>query len=134
MNIEVLVATMHQTDTDLIKKMNLKTNAVVINQTDKVDYKEIKSDNTTVRFFSFNERGVGLSRNSALMRSSADICVLADDDMVFSDHYEETVSRAFSENPQADVIIFNLIEEGASLNRQISSPTKINILNYMNYG
>lgn len=68
------------------------------------------------------------------MRSDADICVLADDDMVFCDGYEEKVKKAFSENPQADLIIFNLIEDEESLNRQNATTTKINILNYMNYG
>ncbi len=134
MNIEVLVSTMHQKNTDLINKMNLKTDAIIINQTDNSDFKELSINNDKVRIFSFNERGVGLSRNSALMRSDADICVLADDDMVFCDDYEETVKTAFKDNPQADLIIFNLIEDEKSLNRQNTTITKINILNYMNYG
>jgi len=134
MQIEVLVSTMHQKDTALIQKMNLSTDAIIINQTENVDFKEIKLNNNTVRMFSFNERGVGLSRNSALMRSEADICILADDDMVFCDGYEETVEKAFSENPEADVIIFNLIEDNESLNRRNDTIKKVGILNYMNYG
>ena len=134
MQIEVLVSTMHQKDTALIQKMNLSTDAIIINQTENVDFKDIKLNNNTVRMFSFNERGVGLSRNSALMRSEADICILADDDMVFCDGYEETVKKAFSENPEADVIIFNLIEDNESLNRRNDTIKKISILNYMNYG
>lgn len=134
MQIEVLVSTMHQKDAALIQKMNLSTDAIIINQTENVDFKDIKLNNNTVRMFSFNERGVGLSRNSALMRSEADICILADDDMVFCDGYEETVKKAFSENPEADVIIFNLIEDNESLNRRNDTIKKISILNYMNYG
>ncbi len=134
MKIEVLVSTMHQKNTDLINKMNLKTDAIIINQTDNSDYNEVLLNEQNIRVFSFNERGIGLSRNSALMRSDADICVLADDDMVFCDDYEEIVKNAFIDNPQADLIIFNLIEDEKSLNRQITTVTKINILNYMNYG
>ena len=134
MKIEVLVSTMHQKNTDLINKMNLKTDAIIINQTDNTDYNEISLNEYKVRMFSFNERGVGLSRNSALMRSEADICILADDDMVFCDGYEDTVKKAFSENPEADVIIFNLIEDNESLNRRNDTIKKISILNYMNYG
>ena len=134
MKIEVLVSTMHQKNTDLINKMNLKTDAIIINQTDNSDYKEISLNDHKVRIFSFNERGVGLSRNSALMRSEADICVLSDDDMIFCDDYEETVKMAFKDNSQADVVIFNLIEDEKSLNRQNESVTKISIFNYMNYG
>jgi hypothetical protein len=134
MQIEVLVSTMHQQNTDLIDKMNLNSDAIIINQTDYTDFKEVKINENTVRMFSFNERGVGLSRNSALMRSDADICVLADDDMFFCNGYEETIEKVFSENPQADVIIFNLIEEKESLHRQNDSIKKVGILNYMNYG
>ena len=132
--IEVLISTMHQNDSSLINKMNLKTDAIIINQTDNTNYEEIELNQNNFKIFSFNERGVGLSRNSALMRSDADICILADDDMIFCDNYEETVKKAFAENPDADVVIFNLIEENASLNRQNSSIKKIGILNYMNYG
>ncbi len=134
MKIQVLVSTMHQKNTDFINKMNLKTDAIIINQTDTTDYKEISTNDHKICVFSFNERGVGLSRNSALMRSEADICVLSDDDMMFCDDYEETVEKAFKENSNADVIIFNLIEDQKSLNRQNESITKINTLNYMNYG
>ncbi len=132
--IEVLISTMHQNDSSLINKMNLKTDAIIINQTDNTNYEEIELNQNNFKIFSFNERGVGLSRNSALMRSDADICILADDDMIFCDNYEETVKKAFAENPDADLVIFNLIEENASLNRQNSSIKKIGILNYMNYG
>ena len=81
MKIEVLVSTMNQQDTALIEKMKLETDAVIINQTDKHEFKEITLNENKIRFYSFNERGVGLSRNSALMRSDADICILADDDI-----------------------------------------------------
>ena len=134
MKIEVLVSTMHQKDTALINKMKLKTDAIIINQGESTDYNEISSNGHKVRIFSFNERGVGLSRNSALMRSTADICVLADDDMVFCEDYKEIVEKAFKNNPEADLIIFNLIEDEKSQNRENTAITKINILNYMNYG
>lgn len=134
MNIEVLVSTMNQVDTDLINKMNLQTDSIIINQTDNVNFNEAKKNDKTIRVFSFNERGVGLSRNSALMRSEADICILADDDMVFCDGYEEAVKKAFSDNPNADLIIFNILEEAKTHFRQNTKITKVNILNYMNYG
>lgn len=134
MRIEVLVSTMHQKDMHLVEAMRLRTDTIVINQTDVFNYEEVKADWGRVRFFSFVERGVGLSRNSALMRSDADICVLADDDMVFHDGYEETVRNAFERYPEADVIIFNL-NEGSSMNgRENQIASKVGLLNYMNYG
>ena len=45
MNLEVLVATMHQKDYSLLEKMNISSNAVVINQcdSDSVDRFEYKN-------------------------------------------------------------------------------------------
>ena len=44
---------------------------------------------------SFTERGVGLSRNNALMRASADICLFADDDIIYENNYKEILNRYF---------------------------------------
>lgn len=131
--IEVLVSTMHQKNTDLIEKMNLQSDAIIINQTDVHGYRECIHGGHKMRFYSFAERGIGLSRNSALMRSTADICILADDDMVFEDSYCDTVQKVFDENPSADVVIFNLIEKD-SVRRVNTKVKKIHKLNYMNYG
>ncbi len=132
--IEVLISTMHQKDTQLVEKMHLQSDAIIINQTDSHGFQEFISNGHKVRFYSFAERGVGLSRNSALMRATGDICVLADDDMVFMDNYCATVQRVFDQNPSADVIIFNIIENGPTRRRTNTKIKKIHKLNYMNYG
>lgn len=108
MRLEVLVSTMDQKDFSLINKMNLSSDAIIINQSDYFDYNEVTKDDNLFRMYSFNERGVGKSRNNALMRSSADICVLADDDMVYVDNYKEIILNEFKKNPKADVIIFSV--------------------------
>ena len=43
---------------------------------------------------------------NALMRADADICLFADDDMVYEDNYVEIIENAFRDNPYADVIVF----------------------------
>ncbi|MCE5286201.1 MAG: glycosyltransferase family 2 protein [Pelosinus sp.] len=108
MNIEVLVSTMHQNDLSLIKKMNLQTNAIIINQCNRNSYLEKSINNRQYKMYSFSERGVGKSRNNALMRSTADICVMADDDVVYLDNYEAIIKDAFIRMPNADVIMFNV--------------------------
>lgn len=106
MRLQVLVSSMHITKPkQLIKDMNIKKNAIIINQTSKNDYEEL--DNNIV-FYSFNERGVGLSRNSALMRANADIVLISDYDMHYVDNYEEIVLEAFRKNKDADMIVFNV--------------------------
>lgn len=63
----------------------------------------------------------------------ADICLLADDDMVFSDGYKERAVKSFEDNPNADVIIFNIDEKPVV--RYVNKKTvKIKKHNYGRYG
>lgn len=110
MNIQVLVSTMNQTDCSLLDKMNIKSDAIVINQCQDNSLKKFEYKNHLIKWYSFSERGIGLSRNTALMRADANVCLFADDDIVYENDYTEKVEKAFSENPKADVIIFNVKE------------------------
>lgn len=133
MRIQVLVAAMHQTDRSLPEKMNIKTDAIIGNQCDRNEVEEFEWNGHKIKYLSFAERGVGLNRNNALMRADADICLFADDDMVYEDDYVETVLKAFEENPKADVIVFNLIEP-VPTRFIIQKPSKVGYLNYLRYG
>ena len=105
---QVLVSTMNQKDFSLYDSMNLNSDAIIINQCDDNSYDHVTIRNNDVKMYSFAERGVGLSRNSALMRASADIVEFADDDMIFIDGYQEMVKKAFEEHPEADAILFSV--------------------------
>ena len=109
MNIQVLIATMNQNDHSLLEKMNIQTDAIVGNQCDRNDVERFNYNGHNIAWYSFAERGVGLNRNNALMRATADIGLLADDDMVYVKSYDEIVKKAFQEIPDADVIVFDLI-------------------------
>lgn len=130
MKIQVLVATMNQTDHMLLNKMNIRTDAIIGNQCDRNEIEDFTWNGHKVKYLSFAERGVGLNRNNALMRANADICLLADDDMVYEDRYEKTVENAFVDNPTADVIVFNLYNS----NRIIEKKTNVGYLNFLRYG
>lgn len=133
MNLEVLIATMKQDDFSLLDKMNIQSDAVVANQTDKYGMEEFKYKDHRIRWFSFNERGVGLNRNNALMRAEGDIALIADDDMVYVDNYKELVKKEFKKYPEADLIIFNLIEK-VPTRHIIKKPYKVGYMNYMRFG
>lgn len=133
MNIQVLVAAMNQSDHSLLSKMNIRTDAIVANQCDRNSIEEFLYNGKSIKYLNFAERGVGLNRNNALMRASADICIFADDDMVYVDNYDEIIIRSFEENPQADVIIFNLKEKIPS-RYIITQKTKVGYFNYLRYG
>lgn len=107
--VEVLVATMNQVEYETLPSyLNLQTNAIIGNQCNRNEIVETFYQNNSIKWLNFKERGVGKNRNNALMRSTADIVVFSDDDMIFDNGYEETVLRVFNENPEADIIIFNI--------------------------
>lgn len=108
MNLQVLISTMHQTDHSLLEKMNIQSDAIVINQCDYNCIERFTFRGHDILWMSMNERGVGLSRNNALMRASGDILLFADDDVVYTDDYAEKIMNAFENNPKSDLIVFNL--------------------------
>ena len=72
MNLEVLIATVNQAKPfSLVEKMKLNSDAIIANQTDHVSYEEKNIKNNKIKLYNFKERGVGLNRNNALMRSDA---------------------------------------------------------------
>lgn len=108
MNLETLVSTMNQRDFSLLEKMNIQSDAIIVNQCNVNEFKELRYKGYRVKFMSFAERGVGLSRNNALLRASSDISLFADDDVIYVDGYKDIIVKAFMENRKADVILFNV--------------------------
>lgn len=133
MKIQVLVAAMNQTDHSLIEKMNIKTDAIVGNQCNFNSVEKFNIGNQQILYLNFAEKGVGLNRNNALMRADGDICLFADDDMVYVDNYAEIIEKAFRDNPLADVIVFNLHEKRIS-RKLITKKVRVGYLNYLRYG
>ena len=91
MRIQVLVAAMNQKDHSLIKKMNIRTDAIVGNQCSFNSVEKFNIGDQQIQYLNFAERGVGLNRNNALMRADADVCLFADDDMVYEDNYVDFI-------------------------------------------
>ncbi len=120
MKLEVLISTMHQTDMSIFKRMNIRSDALAINQCDR-EYREdtIKSGENTLKMISIRDRGLSKSRNLAIENSNADICVLADDDLVYADNYPDIIKSSYFIYPDADIIAFRV----PSLNRD--RPTSV---------
>ena len=93
--LQVLVSAMNANCQQLVEKMNIKSDAIIINQCDKVGYQEQHLNEGIVRFFDMNERGVGLSRNNALLRATGDIVLFSDEDITYDDDYVSKVLDAF---------------------------------------
>ncbi len=110
MGLELLIATMHQKDFSLVERMNVGSDAVVINQCDEDGTHEFKFRGHTVRWFNTTERGLSRSRNMALKNAREEICLLCDDDETLIDGYSQIVENTFLEYPKADLIAFDFIK------------------------
>lgn len=133
MRIQVLVATMNQTDHSLVEKMNIQTDAIIANQCNNNSVEEFFHCSQKIKYLNFAEKGVGLNRNNALMRAEADICLFADDDMIYVNNYAQIIEKSFLENPKADVIVFNLHEKNTT-RKTITKKCKVGYFNYLRYG
>ena len=109
LTFEVLCATMHQNDFSILKEMNIQSDVVYANQCDHTSYQEMNFDGHIAKMISTQTRGVGKNRNLALTYASADICLFADDDVVYNDGYQKTICDFYEQHPDADVVIFNFV-------------------------
>lgn len=129
MSVQVLIATMNQNDHKLLDKMNIQTDSIVGNQCDRNCVEYLEYHGLYATYLNFAERGVGLNRNNALMRATADICLFADDDMVYVEGYGKLIEDAFKEHPEADILVFNIIGRN-----HIIKYHRVGYLNYLRYG
>lgn len=135
MNVEVLVATVNADVLELIKKMNIQTNAIIVNQCDEYSYEEIKYNGKLIKVYNFKERGVGLSRNNSLMRATADIVLFADDDEVLVDNYEKIIIGEFEKNKTVDMFVFNIDADSKERKiYKIKKNKRIHKYNSLRYG
>ena len=128
MKLEVLLSALNL-DMKELKKQNIKTDCVVINQCNQNEYKKHKN----FKIYSCKERGISRSRNKALEKSTGDILLFCDDDIKYVDNYEEIIKNAFKNNPKADIIFFNLnkFNEDAIYNKKNK---RLHIYNCLRYG
>ena len=108
MKLQVLVSAVDEKTDTLAERMNLESDALIINQTDHFGYEEYMHNGRKVQCYSFQEKGVGLSRNNALLRAQADIVLFSDEDIVYDAGYEKRILDAFEAHPEADFFLFNM--------------------------
>ncbi len=134
MKVQVLASVMNQSMEAIVEKMNLSSDAIIINQCDSYDYSEMKHKGRQVRFFSCAERGVGRSRNNGILRADRDICLFSDEDIVYKDRYEAMIIEEFQNNPKADMILFNIDVEESRKTYHITQRKKVSWYNCGRYG
>ena len=131
MKIQLLVSAVEKDAGTLAEQMHIRTDAIVVNQCNRYGYEEITEHGRRLQVFSMPERGVGLSRNTALLHASADVCVFSDEDIVLADGYEAQIRKAYEELPDADMILVNVKVAPA---RKTYWNENIHRITYRNYG
>lgn len=108
MKLEILVSAVNEDVDTLAERMNLQADAIIVNQCGENTYREYSYQEHRIRCYSFAERGVGLSRNNCLMRAQGDICLFADEDIIYRPGAVRAIEAEFEKNPDADMILFNM--------------------------
>lgn len=133
--VEILLATRNRNNFDFIEDMHIQSDIVIANQSDHYEQCIVQKEGRTVRLITTPDRGVGRNRNLALSYSQGDYCVLADDDMIYSDHYEAAIIHAFKKVPHADILIFECNEIGQRADkRRIAKIRRVHLWNFSRYG
>lgn len=111
MKFELLISTMHKnTDEvlEMLKQSNVRCDVLVIVQGDIEGYEQLTQNKQNIRIFFSQDRGLSKSRNLALTKSNADIVLLADDDLIYFDDFEQNVLTSFSKYNKYSFLIFNV--------------------------
>ena len=89
---------------ELLKNKNIK-NCIIFNQLME-NNNVIKKNNKIM----YNSKTYGLSksRNELLKKMDGEIGIITDEDVTFEENYEKIVSESYQNNPNADIIIFNV--------------------------
>lgn len=107
--IEVLLSVMNIKDKEALKhklkENHITTDVVVVNQVEKQEDK-IMYETDKERIYSYTEKGASKSKNRLMEKAKKDICIFADDDMVYEEQYGEMIQQQFRKHKDADMIIF----------------------------
>lgn len=134
MKVQVLASVMDQSMEEIVSRMNIASDACFINQCGRYGYEEMEYRGHRVRFFSCAERGVGRSRNEAILRADRDICLFSDEDIVYAEGYGELIAAEFERNPLADMIVFNIEVEKERKTYHITDRKRVHWYNCGRYG
>jgi hypothetical protein len=111
-SLEILVSTKGQDNTDFINRMfknrpDIKHPVLIINQSKK----KLNFLQNNCRVINTNEIGLSNSRNLAINNSKGEICLLSDDDVIYSSDFVESIKNSFEKNKNAEIITYQSTNE-----------------------
>lgn len=134
MNCEILASVMNQhsaSEMINILGINSKQRCVIINQITDSNIATKDVDHGRQRFYSFDEVGLSRSRNRALDYANGDICIVCDNDCHFVKGYEDIITKAYDEHPEADIITFDFEYEDNKKCRKTMRQGKVGFMRSM---
>ena len=102
-DFEILIATKNKSSLAFLEVMFpfehfYNFNVLIINQSrDNV----LVSDFEKVRVINVDEKGLSKSRNLAIKNASKEICLIADDDVVYLPNFHKEIIKAFNQNRES---------------------------------
>lgn len=108
MRLEMLISAVNVNPSELLHKMKIECDAVLVNQCDRDGEEQLKVNDCNVKVLHRKERGIGKSRNLALEHATGDILLFCDEDLEYETGYAAGIVAEFEKHPQADMLLLNL--------------------------
>ncbi|MBQ7919078.1 MAG: glycosyltransferase [Lachnospiraceae bacterium] len=108
MTLELLVAAVGAEALPLAEEMQINSDAIIVSQGLEGDAQEYVFKGHKLQYYSMQEKGVGLNRNTSLSKATGDISLFSDEDIIYDENYERKVLEQFEMYSQADVLLFNV--------------------------
>lgn len=111
--LEILVATMNRNNLSFLDDMFVNNNIsklhiLIINQTTSDCL--LQSDYDNIRVINSFEKGLSRSRNLAIKNAIGDICLIADDDVVYLKDFDKKIIKGFYGNFDMGLIVFKALD------------------------
>ena len=111
---------MNEEDLSIIKRINVQTDALMVNQNitnifheyEDISLKVISlydDNNILIRRIDSFSPGLSKSRNLAIKNALGSVCLLCDDDEVLVDGYESIILKCYQKYKDADIICFHVM-------------------------
>ncbi len=129
-DLEIVISTMDRENLDFLEPMfPFSTfsdfSILIINQTHKANI--LVSEFSGVRVINSTEKGLSKSRNVGLKMSVKKILLIADDDEVFKEGFDDFIISSYNSYPKAAVISFQVENEHQKSFRKYLEETKTNL-------
>ena len=135
--LEILISSVNKDPGDLADKLHIHSDAVIVNQKPGTRGKTEKDtfilDSFVIKTITMHDKGVGLSRNTALENATAEIIQFGDDDIVYDAGYVNRVLEEFDAHPEADVLLFNVQQQPGRETYHNEDFKKVSWYNYGRY-